>query len=202
MKTARVVTGSENGRGASMMMSKGSMLAELKRSKESKTQVNLEEEKQSPCPINRVDKNIYIGNEMGAQHLEYLVNNGITHILNTAIEIPNYYTNKFIYLNLQLADNPIRGEENLLIVLEPTYQKILEIINKNPKSKIFIHCAAGISRSASITIYYLMKKYSMSFENALEQLRKVRKIVNPNDWYKSQLKDAQLQIENEGGVVL
>lgn len=204
MRTSKVIVGTEKSRGASMMMSKGTMLAELKKKDETpkKTLLDLEEYQFSPCPIDRVDKNIYIGNYIGAQHLEYLKNNGITHIVNTAIEIPNYHENHFKYINLKLLDSPIKGEENLLAVLEPTYQKMMEILQQNSNSRIFVHCAAGVSRSASITIYYMMKQYSMNFETALDTLKKIRKIVNPNDWYKIQLKDAQLQIENEKGVLL
>jgi predicted protein tyrosine phosphatase len=206
MKTAKVVTGTEKSRGSSMMMSKGTVHAELKRKDDAsiigKTPINFESLEISPCPINRVDKNIYIGNYIGAQTIEYLKNNGITHIINTAIELPNYFEGQFKYVNLKLLDSHIPGEESLFTVLEPTYQKIVQIITTNPESKIFVHCAAGISRSASIVIYYMMKKYSMNFESALSNLRKVRNIVNPNDIYQNQLKDAQLQIETEKGIVL
>lgn len=217
MKISKVITGTEKSRGASMMMSKGTVLAELKRKdskdeKPGKTLINFDNLERSslevsplevsPCPIDRVDKNIYIGNYIGAQNIEYLKNNGITHIVNTAIELPNYYEGKFKYINLQLLDSHQKGEENLLAVLEPTYQKMTQIINSDLNAKIFVHCAAGKSRSASIIIYYMMKKYSMNFETALSNLRKARSIVNPNDIYKSQLKDAQLQIEAEKGVLL
>lgn len=53
--------------------------------------------------------------------------------------------------------------------------------------KIFIHCAAGVSRSASFTIAFLMKKMQLSFQEALEFVRKGRKYVNPNSGFRSQL---------------
>jgi len=204
MRTIKVITGTEKSRGASMMLSKGTVLAELKKSKEvlpSETKIDFEE-KFSPCPIDRVDKYLYIGNRIGAEYLEYLKNNEITHIVNTTVEIPNYHEKIFKYVNIPLQDNPVKNEENLLGVLEPTYQKVDKIIQQDKNAKIFVHCAAGISRSASIVIYYLMKKYSLSYDDAFNNLKKVREIVNPNDWYKMQLRDAQLQIESERGIVL
>lgn len=55
--------------------------------------------------------------------------------------------------------------------------------------KIFIHCAAGVSRSASFTVAFLMKKMQLSFQEALEFVRKGkgRKYANPNSGFRSQL---------------
>ena len=55
------------------------------------------------------------------------------------------------------------------------------------KQNILIHCMAGVSRSVSLVIYYLMKKYHMTFDKAFETVRNVRNISNPNESFKSQL---------------
>ncbi len=52
---------------------------------------------------------------------------------------------------------------------------------------ILIHCMAGISRSASLTIYYLMKKYSVSYDEAYNYVKNKRKIIDPNSCFKLQL---------------
>lgn len=54
--------------------------------------------------------------------------------------------------------------------------------------KILIHCHAGISRSVSIVIAYLMKYHNKSFDKALEIVKKIRPIAQPNDDFTKQLK--------------
>jgi len=37
--------------------------------------------------------------------------------------------------------------------------------------KVLIHCAAGVSRSASFTIAYLMKEYKMPYQKAYTHVK-------------------------------
>jgi hypothetical protein len=46
--------------------------------------------------------------------------------------------------------------------------------------KILVHCQAGISRSATMVIYWLMKRYGMSLQESLNYVQRRRPIVNPN----------------------
>jgi protein-tyrosine phosphatase len=53
-----------------------------------------------------------------------------------------------------------------------------DAIEKN--QKVLIHCYAGISRSATIVISYLMKKNKITFEKAYEMVKKTRSCISPN----------------------
>ncbi|GAB0138840.1 hypothetical protein EsDP_00007062 [Epichloe bromicola] len=44
---------------------------------------------------------------------------------------------------------------------------------------VLVHCRAGVSRSASIVIAYLMRKYNLSLDGALAEVKEKRK-VRPN----------------------
>lgn len=55
------------------------------------------------------------------------------------------------------------------------------------KHKILVHCMAGISRSVSLIVYYLMKKHNMPFDIAYNRVLQSRSIANPNDSFKAQL---------------
>ncbi|MEM0353963.1 MAG: dual specificity protein phosphatase [Thermoplasmata archaeon] len=59
------------------------------------------------------------------------------------------------------------------------------------KKNVLVHCIAGVSRSASLVVYFFMKKYHLEFEKALDLVRQKRSIINPNDSFKFQLKGYQ-----------
>jgi predicted protein tyrosine phosphatase len=46
---------------------------------------------------------------------------------------------------------------------------------------VFIHCAAGISRSATVACAFLMRRKRIALSDALAQLRTARPCVSPND---------------------
>lgn len=52
-----------------------------------------------------------------------------------------------------------------------------------------MHCAQGVSRSASILIGYLMAREQLSYEDALAQLQAVRPQVQPNAGFALQLQE-------------
>lgn len=215
MRRARVVVGSESGRGASVLMSrtanctsereKVAKLAPLSSSKKDETPLSDTEfdvdlpkavirnnTSLSPSPINQVDKNIFIGDHNAAKSREILRNFGINFIVNTTIEVPSYFENdpSLHYLTLGLYDNPTPGDENLFDVLEPSYRYIMNVIKRNPDARILVHCHAGISRSSSIVLYYLMRTRGWDYQTSLKYLKERRPIVNPNNWYAKMLMDA------------
>ncbi|HMP30225.1 MAG TPA: dual specificity protein phosphatase [Saprospiraceae bacterium] len=136
----------------------------------------------SPMPIDKVDDHIYIGNFIGAGEIEILKTYGITHIINTAQELPNFHPTSFEYINLGLLDDPEK-KEDLTKILEPTYRYILNAITANKNAKILVHCHAGKSRSATIVIYYLMRRNLINYSQALQHLKTIRWLVEPNTWY-------------------
>lgn len=59
------------------------------------------------------------------------------------------------------------------------------------KENVLVHCNAGVSRSASIVIAYLILNDNLSFENAHEIVKKARPCIRPNDGFMVQLKRLQ-----------
>lgn len=57
----------------------------------------------------------------------------------------------------------------------------LEFIEKHRQlTNVFVHCYAGMSRSATVVLAYLMRNLQWPYEAALSFLRWKRSIVNPN----------------------
>jgi protein-tyrosine phosphatase len=125
--------------------------------------------------------NIYLGNAKFASDIDLLKSLGITHIINSAIEIPNYFT-EFKYLHLEMYDTP---QENAKRYFKTSKQFIDDALHDN--GKVLIHCRAGVSRSVTILTYYLMKTLNITLEEALKLIRKCRPIANPNYGFIKQL---------------
>jgi len=141
------------------------------------------------CPINKVTRNIFIGDHNAASNLNILNNYGITHIVNCAQEVKNYFETthpkKLKYINLGLLD----ADDGIVPSVPEAYTYISSILLDNPDAKFLVHCHMGMSRSASMVLYYLMKTYRYDYDRALKLLKKCRPIVRPNDSYSDQLKN-------------
>uniref|UniRef100_A0A1I7X3R8 protein-tyrosine-phosphatase n=1 Tax=Heterorhabditis bacteriophora TaxID=37862 RepID=A0A1I7X3R8_HETBA len=62
--------------------------------------------------------------------------------------------------------------------------------------KILVHCNAGISRSSTFVISYLMKYQQRTLDEALGMVKAVRPVIRPNDGFMHQLK----MFENKLGI--
>jgi predicted protein tyrosine phosphatase len=81
--------------------------------------------------------------------------------------------------------------ENEPILLE--FEGCIDFINKT-EGAVLVHCMAGISRSATIVIAYLMSEKRLSFQDAYDHVKKRRRIVRPNDGFIRQLREFELQL--------
>jgi hypothetical protein len=55
--------------------------------------------------------------------------------------------------------------------------------------KVLVHCAQGVSRSASVVLAFLMAELKMGLDEALAHCRRARPQVKPNDTFMQQLKE-------------
>ena len=60
--------------------------------------------------------------------------------------------------------------------------------------RVLVHCHAGISRSATVVLLYLMTAYGLGLEPALAYLRDVRSVVNPNAGFMEYLRAADARL--------
>ena len=57
------------------------------------------------------------------------------------------------------------------------------------KGNVLVHCSAGISRSPTLVLAYMMEKNHWTLEEAFEKMRQLRQIVDPNVSFIVQLKE-------------
>lgn len=66
------------------------------------------------------------------------------------------------------------------------FDAALEFIHKSP-GPVFVHCWAGISRSSTIVIAYLMKYRGLGYPEALVHVKQRRGFICPNIGFQGQL---------------
>ena len=75
--------------------------------------------------------------------------------------------------------------------------EVHNIINKAlaENKKVIVHCAAGISRSSSLVIAYLMIENRWLYEEAYNYVKSKRSIINPNIGFVKQLKALEYRLK-------
>lgn len=69
-----------------------------------------------------------------------------------------------------------------------TFSFISDAINKE-KGRVLVHCARGVSRSATLVVMYVMVEMNLDFDQAYEIIRTHRIVACPNEGFVSQLRD-------------
>lgn len=79
--------------------------------------------------------------------------------------------------------------------MRPHIEGALRFINEGRKNgeNVLVHCAAGISRSSTIVVAYMMAKYGIEFDEAVQRVRSKRGCICPNTGFESQLKSIGVQ---------
>ena len=109
---------------------------------------------------------------------------GVGYVLNVTAKPPSYAMDSGInYKQLLASDN---GVQNLRQFFEEAFEFIDEA--RANLSSVLVHCQAGISRSPTIAVAYLMKHYpGMAMAEAYKFVKTRRSIISPNLNFMGQL---------------
>ena len=130
----------------------------------------------------KIDDIIYLGKSNSAMNSTILHDIGITHILMVGTNLTAKFPTDFIYKHIDVDDS-------LTQVISKYFDECYEFIQRanDVGGKILVHCHAGVSRSASIVIYYIMVTYKLNYHDALKMCRRGRPVVSPNVNFQTQL---------------
>ncbi len=112
-----------------------------------------------------------------------LVVQGVTHVVNMCLGRPDepYFHQ---HGHVVLAFYGIHDGENDDGVgpraIDEAIRFIEGAVQAADHHKVYLHCAAGISRSAAVMVGYLMKNEQMSMSEAIRHVREIRPCVNPH----------------------
>jgi len=136
-------------------------------------------------------ENLFLGDESQATNIALLKYMGITHVLTVQEKSETkvcYSNQEFVHKIVEVKDTP---EE----IISTHFADSIEFITQGRmKGKTLIHCYAGISRSATITIAYLMNTSRMTMDLAHDLVRKARSFIWPNAGFRKQLQAYEQQL--------
>lgn len=131
-----------------------------------------------------VEKKLYLTDMMAANDLKILKKYGIEGVISLGgfHEQPSYIVHEGIHYNHIYIDDC----EN-----EPISQYFDDAIWFIDKidGPVLVHCWAGISRSSTIVIAYLIKQKDMTFQEAVNYVQERRTFIAPNDGFLQQLEE-------------
>lgn len=130
---------------------------------------------------------IFIGDYDDAINKDNLDSHGITHIIS--LYRTPLFPNDFEYFCINIEDCMT---ENISKYFDQTNKFIDNALNDG--YFILIHCAGGVSRSATILIAYLLydsirNNIDIHVDNIIDKIKKDRKCIQPNIGFYAQLID-------------
>jgi len=138
---------------------------------------------------------LYIGNERDAANRETLKELGITHVLNATSHLALHFENDgIIYKRLPASDN---ANQNLKQYFSDAFSFIDDA--RQSGGRVLVHCQAGVSRSSTLTIAYIMKHSQMNMMDTFKFVKNRRSIIAPNFNFMGQLLEFETHL-NEGKV--
>ncbi|XP_029470550.1 dual specificity protein phosphatase 10-like isoform X2 [Rhinatrema bivittatum] len=134
---------------------------------------------------------LFLGNEKDAQDLEHMASLNIGHVINVTTHLPLYHPGTLCYKRLPATDS---GKQNLRQYFEEAFE-FIEEAHQCGKG-VLIHCQAGVSRSATIVIAYLMKHTLMTMGDAYKYVKGKRPVISPNLNFMGQLLEFETDLNS------
>jgi len=129
---------------------------------------------------------LYLGNVYAFEDDMLFITNGIDRIVNCTSNptspgiIKKFGSENCVHYNL---------DDNLNEFIFEFFTKFENFMKESNKKKmtVFIHCHAGISRSSTLVISYLMKLNHKKRDGMIKFLKRCRPIIQPNKSFMKQL---------------
>uniref|UniRef100_A0A3B1J3B8 Dual specificity protein phosphatase n=1 Tax=Astyanax mexicanus TaxID=7994 RepID=A0A3B1J3B8_ASTMX len=149
-------------------------------------------------PFNEVWPNIIISDVHTAKDVDLLMVLGVTHIVNAAdgpsqIDTgPAFYSHTPTLIQYYGVEAPDSRDFNITPFFYPT-ARFIHTARTQHSGKVLVHCARGISRSATLVLAYLMIYEGLTVSEAIKAVRCHRNIL-PNAGFLQQLRELDIQL--------
>ncbi|EHA99051.1 Dual specificity protein phosphatase 2 [Heterocephalus glaber] len=132
---------------------------------------------------------LYLGSCSHSSDLQGLRACGITAVLNVSASCPNHFEGLLRYKSIPVEDNQMAE-------ISVWFQEAIGFIDsvKNSGGRVLVHCQAGISRSATICLAYLIQSRRVRLDEAFDFVKQRRGVISPNFSFMGQLLQFETQV--------
>ncbi|MGH0177981.1 UNVERIFIED_CONTAM: hypothetical protein FKN15_076189 [Acipenser sinensis] len=145
--------------------------------------------------IAQITPSLFLSRGNVASNRSLLLSKGITCVVNATIELPNFNWPNVEYVKVPLADVP---HSPISLYFDSVADKIHSVGRK--RGAVLVHCAAGVSRSATLCLAYLMKYHRMSLAEAHAWVKSRRPVIRPNAGFWKQLIEYERRLFGRSSV--
>nr|CAH7725473.1 unnamed protein product [Callosobruchus chinensis] len=135
---------------------------------------------------------LFLGNAANSEDRQALAKHSIQYVLNVTPDLPNVFEDQgsIKYMQIPITDH---WSQNLA----SHFPKAIEFIDeaRTNKKGVLVHCLAGVSRSVTITVAYLMYKCSLNLNDAFNVVRARKSNVAPNFHFMEQLHNFERELK-------
>lgn len=144
--------------------------------------------------VAKITDHLYLGGHLCVTP-QKMKQHGITDIINLTLDVPPLNDKSINTYKVTIDDVP---SARLGVHFDRCADKIHETAKRGGRT--FVHCVAGVSRSASICIAYLMKYQRMTLAKAYSYVKSKRSVVRPNPGFFKQLIDYENRLFKKTSV--
>jgi atypical dual specificity phosphatase len=136
----------------------------------------------------KITDHLYLGSFIGATESN-IAKNQINCVITVCQEVPKFTIKNVESIKLNVLDKP---NESLVKYFDFVADKIHEV--EESGNSCLVHCVAGVSRSATMVIAYLMKHKKMNLRDAHLLVKSKRPFIRPNMGFWTQLIDYEKRL--------
>uniref|UniRef100_A0A0A1XAU0 Dual specificity protein phosphatase 15 n=1 Tax=Zeugodacus cucurbitae TaxID=28588 RepID=A0A0A1XAU0_ZEUCU len=136
--------------------------------------------------MNLVLPGLYVGNYRDSKDQQQLDKHQITHII-AIHDSPRRLLPDKHYLCVMAADTPDQNLSQYFSVCNDFIHAA-----RLREGNVLIHCLAGMSRSVTVAVAYIMTATNLSWKEALKVVRAGRAVANPNIGFQTQLQEFEM----------
>ena len=127
---------------------------------------------------NKITDRVWLGNYVDASNEEFIVRNNIRVVVNCSKDLPFYFDSRVVPYQYRIPVDDDRQPESMSIMYS-YLPKIVELMREHVLRghNVYVHCHAGMQRSACVVVCYLLSICSKNVDDAIEFVKHKRPIA-------------------------